>query len=100
MSFRCGVEMVNTCEVPQSVNFSCTKSHIKGSLEKIGREYGFQPELPEREIELSVIKKSDFADLRHFWEPYIRLDVFCLAFIFAINSMEMQNKSGFGFKDC
>ena len=36
--FLCGVKLVNTCEVPQYVKFTCTKSHIKGSLEKIGRE--------------------------------------------------------------
>ena len=36
LSFRCGVKIVNTCEVPQYVKFTYTKSHIKGSLEKIG----------------------------------------------------------------
>ena len=34
LSFRCGVKIVNTCEVPQYVKFTCSKSHIKGSLEK------------------------------------------------------------------
>ena len=51
LSFRCGVKIVNTCEVPQYVKFTCSKSHIKGSLEKIGREYGLQSELLEGEIE-------------------------------------------------
>ena len=37
LSFRCGFEIVNTIEVPQYVKFTCTKSHIKGSLEKIGK---------------------------------------------------------------
>ena len=45
LSFRCGVKIVNTSEVPQYVKFTCSKSHIKGSLEKIGIEYGLQPEL-------------------------------------------------------
>ena len=45
LSFRCVVRIVNTVEVPQYVKFTCSKSHIKGSLEKIGREYGLQPEL-------------------------------------------------------
>ena len=44
LSFRCGVKIVNTCEVPQYVKFTCAKSHIKGSLNKIGKEYGLQPE--------------------------------------------------------
>ena len=34
LSFRCGVKIVNTCEVPRYVKFTCSKSHIKGSLEK------------------------------------------------------------------
>ena len=31
LSFRCGGKIVNTCEVPQYVKFTCSKSHIKGS---------------------------------------------------------------------
>ena len=69
LSFRCGFQIVNTVEVPQYVKFTCTKSHIKGSLEKIGREYGLQPELLKGEIEHSIITKTSFADLRHIWEP-------------------------------
>ena len=100
LTFRCAVKIVNTVEVPQYVKFTSTKYHIKGPLEKIGREYRLQPELPKREIELSVIIKSNFADLGHIWEPYLNLHVFCLAFIYARHSMEMQNMSGFGVEDC
>ena len=100
LSFRCGVKIVNTCEVPQYVKFTCSKSHIKGSLEKIGREYGLQPELLKGEIEHSIINKNNFAELRHIWEPYLVSDVICLAFIYARHSMEMQKMSGFGIKDC
>ena len=64
-SVRCGVEIVNTVEVHQYVIFACSKSHIKGSLEKIGREYGLQPELLTKEIEHSVINESELADLGH-----------------------------------
>ena len=100
LSFRCGVKIVNTLEVPQYVKFTCSKSHIKGSLEKIGKEYGLQPELLKEEIEHSIINKNNFAELRHIWEPYLISDVFCLAFIYARHSMEMQKMSGFGIKDC
>ena len=100
LSFRCGVKIVNTCEVPQYVNFTCSKSHIKGSLEKIGKEYGLQPEILKGEIEHSIINKNNFAELRHIWEPYLISDVLCLAFIYARDSMEMQKVSGFGIKDC
>ena len=100
LSFRCGFKIVNTVEVPQYVKFTCSKSHIKGSLEKIGKEYGLQPELLRGEIEHSIINKNNFAELRHIWEPYLISDVFCLAFIYARHSMEMQKMSGFGIKDC
>ena len=100
LSFRCGVKIVNTCEVPQYVKFTCSKSHIKGSLEKIGKEYGLQPELLKGEIDHSVINKNNFAELKHIWEPYLVSDVLCLALIYARHSMEMQKMSGFGIKDC
>ena len=100
LSFRCGFKIVNTCEVPQYVKFTCTKSHIKGSLNKIGKEYGLQPELLKGEIDHSVFNKNNFVKLRHIWEPYLISDVLCLAFIYARHSMEMQKMTGFGIKDC
>ena len=100
LSFRCGVKIVNTVEVPQYVKITCSKAHIKGSLERIGREYGLQPEFLKGEIEHTVINKCNFADLRHIWEPYLRSDMLCWAFIYARRSMAMQNMSGFGITDC
>ena len=38
LSFRCGFKTINDVEVPQYVKFTCTTSHIKGSLNKIGKE--------------------------------------------------------------
>ena len=100
LSFHCVFKTINDAEVPQYVKFTCTKSHIKGSLNKIGREYNLQPELLKGEIEHSVINKYNFAKLKHIWEPYLISDVLCLAFIYARHSMEMQKMSGFGIKDC
>ena len=31
LSFRCGVKIINTCEVPQYVKFTCSKSHTNAS---------------------------------------------------------------------
>ena len=100
VSFRCGVKIVNTCEIPQYIKFTCSKSHIKGSLNKIGKEYRLQPELLKGEIEHSIINKNNFVELGHIWEPYLVSDVLCLAFIYARHSMEMQKMTGFGIKDC
>ena len=100
LSFRCGVKLVRTCEVPQYVKITCSKSHTKGALEKIGKEYGLQLGLLKGGIEHSVIKKDNFADLKHIRKPYLKLDVLYLAFIYARHSMEMQRLSGFEIKDC
>ena len=59
LSFRFGVRIVNTVEVPHCIKFTCTKSHIKGPLEIIGEEYGLQPDLLEGEIERSKITKNN-----------------------------------------
>ena len=36
LPIRCAFETVSTVEVPQYVKFTCTKSHINLSLEKLG----------------------------------------------------------------
>ena len=80
------------------------KISFKGSLEKVGIEYGLQPEVFKGKIEHSVNNESNFAVLRHIWQPYLKIDVLCLAFKYAKwkNSfyMERQNMSGFSIKDC
>ena len=42
---------------------------------------------------------KNYADLKQIWEPYFRLEVFCLAFIYARLSMGVKKMSGFGIKD-
>ena len=45
LSFGFGVKIKITVDLPQYPKFTCTKSLVNCSLEKIGREYGLQPEL-------------------------------------------------------
>ena len=99
LSFRCVVKIVNTVEVPQYVRFTCSKSHVKGSLEKICREYGPQPNLLKGEINHTESTKYNYKEIRHIWEPYHKSEILCLAFIYARHSTEMQEKSVFGIKD-
>ena len=54
LSFRHVVKTVNAVDLPQYVEFTCTRSLISGSLDKIGREYGLQREL----LDAVVIQKS------------------------------------------
>ena len=58
LSFRCGVKIVNTVEVPQYVKFTSTKTHIKGSWEKIGREYtSFNPNFSQEKLNTRFLLK-------------------------------------------
>ena len=61
LSFRCGVKIVNSIELPQYVEFKCTRWHLSGSLDKIGREYGLQLKLLKSEI-----TKYNYTEMRHF----------------------------------
>ena len=64
LSIRRGSKIVITVDLPQYAEVTYTKSHIKASLEKIGRKCGLQPEILKGESELSVIIKSNFANLK------------------------------------
>ena len=97
--YRCGVEIVNTVEVPQYVIFKCTESHINCSLEKIAEEYSLQTELPKGKCEHSVDDRINCVSLKHTSEPYLKLNLLCLAFIHVRFSMEKKAMSGFGIKN-
>ena len=69
------VNIVHTVEVAQHVKFTCTRSHFSGSLDKNGRNYGLQPEIPRGEISHSEITKYSYDKLRHVWELYFKSDL-------------------------
>ena len=96
--FLLGSKIVIKVEVPQYVKFTCTKSHEKGSLEKIVEEYSFQAELPKREIEHSFYIKN-CSSPKHIWQRFLKLYVLCLAFIHARHSIEKKNMTVFVIKD-
>ena len=98
LSIWCGVKKFITVEVLQYVKFKCTKSHIKCFSGKIGRKYGFQFEPLEERLNTRFLLRV--SDLRHIWEPYRKLDVLCLVFLDARHSIELQNMSCFGVKNC
>ena len=99
LSFRCGVKTVNTVEVPQFVKFTCNRPHTSGSLDKIGREYDLKPELLKGENNHSEITKHNYNELRYVWEPYLKSDLLCLAFVYARHAMEMQKMTNLGTKE-
>ena len=95
LSLRCGV---NTFEAPQCVTFICSKSPLKGCLKNRNRIRTSSELL--KKIEHLIFNKRNFADLRHIWEPYLKLNVLRLTSIYARHSMEMKRMSRYGIKDC
>ena len=83
-------KIVNTVEVPRYVDFTFTRSHESGSLDKIGRECGLELELLKGEISHSEITKYNYNELRHIWETYLDSDALCLDFVSGRHFMEMQ----------
>ena len=60
VSFRVGVIYDNiNKEIPQYMKFVCSKVHISGSLRKIQKDYGIQPQLLKTEMEHSDITLSN-----------------------------------------
>ena len=47
-----------------------------------------------------LLIKNKCAGLKHIWEPYLKLDVLCLPYIYCRHSTEMQYMSGSGIRDC
>ena len=72
---------------------------MSGSLDKIGREYGLQPQLLKSETIHSEITKHNSNELRHVWEPYLKSDVLCLGIVYARHALEMQNMTEIGIKE-
>ena len=70
-----------------------------GSFDKIGRQYGWQPQLPKGEITYSEITKYDYNLMRHVWEPYLEPDVLCSSIVYARHSLEMQKVTKNGIQE-
>ena len=99
LSICCGVKIVNIVEVPECVKFTCTRLHLSGFLDKIGGEYGLQPQLLKGETNHSEITKHNYNDLRDVWKPYITSDLLCLGLVYARHAMEMQKLTEIGIKE-
>ena len=100
LSFRSAVKKINTVEVPQYIKVTCTKNHLKSFSEKVVEDTDFNLNFLNEKLNTRLNNKTNFSGLRHFWEPYLKLDVLCLASLYDRHSMEIQKMSGFGVKDC
>ena len=85
---------------PQYLTFVCSMNHMKSSLRKLGETYKLQPELLKQEMNHEEIYEDTWQSKRSEWEPYLRMDILSLAFIYARYSMNMSSITGFGMKGC
>ena len=85
---------------PQYLTFTCSMNHMKSSLRKLGETYKLQSSLMKQEMNHIEIYEDTWESKRGEWEPYSRMDILSLAFIYARYSMNMSSITGFGMKDC
>ena len=99
LSFSCGDKIAITIEIPMYVKYTCSRSYISASLDKIGKEYGLQPQLLKRETNHLEISKNKYNTLKRIWEPYLKLEVFFLGVVYARHDLEMQRMTTIGVKE-
>ena len=80
------------------MKFVCSKVHISGSLRKIQKDYGIQPQLLKTEMEHSDITLSNYIEKEHFWKPYLINDVLGLGMLVARHANKIQKITGVSFK--
>ena len=85
---------------PQYLTFTCSMNHMKSSLRKLGETYKLQTSLMKQETDHNEIYEDTWESKRSEWEPYLKMDILSLAFIYARYSMNMSSIAGFGMKDC
>ena len=73
---------------------------MESSLEKVGRENSLRKQLSKGDLEQSLNNRITYISLKLVLEPYLWLDLLCLAFIYARHSRQMQDLSGFGIENC
>ena len=88
----------NNKEIPQYMKFVCSKVHISGSLRKIQKDYGIQPQLLQTEMEHSDITLSNYIEKERFWKPYLINDVLGLGMLVAKHANKIQKITGVSFK--
>ena len=100
VSFRVGtVYGENNREIPQYMKFVCSKVHISGSLRKIQKESGIEPQLLKGEMDHNDITLSNYREREKFWKPYLIDDVLGLAAVVAKHGNKIQKITGVLFKN-
>ena len=73
----------NKKQIPQYLHFRCGMTHLKYSLAKLGKTFKFQKELLKTEMEHDEVDFNNYKEQKDEWLPYVKNDVFCIAFSYA-----------------
>ena len=85
---------------PQYLSFTCSMNHMKSSLRILGETYKLQTSLKKQEMDHNEIYEDTWESERSEWEPYWKMNILSLAFIYARYSMNVFSITGFGMKNC
>ena len=95
-----GFSEKNKKQIPQYLHFRCGMTHLKYSLEKLGKTFKLQKELLKTEMNHDKVDGDNYKDKINEWLPYVKNDLLCTVFSYARYCKPMEEITGFSRKDC
>ena len=89
-----------TQEVPQNLHFKCGMTHLNYSFKNLGKTFKLQKELLKTEMNHAEIDYNNYKDKKDEWLDYVKQDVLCTAFSYALYCKAVEETTGFSMKDC
>ena len=87
-------------QIPLYLIFKCGMTHLYYSLKKLSKTFKLQKELLKTEKNHDEVVGNNYKDKKLQWLDYVKNDVLCTAFSYARYTKAMEEKTGFGMKDC
>ena len=73
-------------------------THLSFSFKKLGKTFKLQKKLLKTEMNHDEVDGKNYKDKRDEWLDYVKNDVLCTDFSYALNSKAMEEITGFGMK--
>ena len=90
----------NNKQIPQYLHFRCGMTHLNCSLKKLGKTFNLPKELLKTEMDHDDIDGDNYKDKKYIWLLYVKNDVLCTAYSYAMYCKAMEEITGFSMKDC
>ena len=74
-------------------------THLKYSLKKSGKTFKLKNELLKTEIDQDEVDGENYKDKKDEWLDYVKQDVLCTTFRYAIYCTAMEESTRFSLKD-